>query len=209
MANMSYGGSMGSSYYDLARKGQIFMAQAIITAPVAYTTAAGTGGPLLWNGTGGSTTLSGEGPGAIISPNAQVDAVILGVSWGVTVAETTAGIALGLTGGGGQTAAPTATTAIDGITSSRINISNIGPKGAGNQCSLYRVGTVATAGNWFLPLASLDTAALAALPHQPNWVDLGGAIVVPPNSWLSVSASAAGTAAVLQVGLIWAEIPRL
>lgn len=208
MANMSYGGSMGSSYYDLARKGQIFMAQAIITAPVAYTTAAGTGGPLLWNGTGGSTVV-GEGPGAVLTSNAQVDAIILGVSWGVTVAETTAGIALGLTGGGGQMAAPTTTTAIDGITSSRINISNIGPKGAGNQCSAYRVGTVATAGNWFLPLASLDTTALTAMPHQPNYVDLAGLIVVPPNGWLSVSASAAGTAAVLQVGLIWAEIPRL
>lgn len=208
MANMSYGGSMGSSYYDLARKGQIFMAQAIITAPVAYTTAAGTGGPLLWNGTGGAL-VTGEGPSAYVSPKAQVDAVILGVSWAVTVAETTAGIALGLTGGGGQTAAPTSTTAIDGITSSRINISNIGPLGAGNQCSAYRVGTVATAGNWLLPLASLDTAALTALPHQPNYVDLAGLIVVPPNGWVSVSASAAGTAAVLQIGLIWAEISRL
>ena len=208
MANLSFGGNNVSSYYDLAKKGQIFMAQAIVTAPVAYTTAAGTGGPLLWNGTGGATVI-GEGPGAIISPNQQVDAVILGISYGVTVAETTAGISIGLTGGGAQTAAPTATTAIDGITCTRVTPSNIGPLGAGNKCSVYRVGTVATAGNWFMPLCSLDTTALTAMPHQPNYIDLAGMYVIPPNGWIAVSASAAGTAAVLQIGLVWAEIPRL
>lgn len=202
MANMSFGGAQSSSYYDLVRKGQVFMAQAIITAPVGYGTAAGTGGPLLWNGTGGVTTLSGEGPGAIISPNTQVDAYILGVSWGVTVAETTAGIAIGLTGGPGQTAAPTSTTAIDGVACTSIS-PIVTP-----QCNVYRVGTVSAAGKWFLPLASLDTTALTAMPHQPNFVDLAGLFKVPPNSWIAVSASAAGTAAVLQIGLVWAEIPR-
>jgi len=200
MANMSFGGSGGSSYYDLCRKGQVYMAQAIITAPVGYGTAAGTGGPLLWNGTGGLT--SGFS-------NAQVDAVILGVSWSVTTAETTTNIALGLTGGAGQTAAPTATTAIDGITSTLIHGGNIGPLGAGNTCSAYRVGTVSTAGKWFFPMATLSTTAVTAMPHQPNYEDLAGMFIVPAGSWIAVSASVTGTAAVLQIGLVWAEIPRL
>lgn len=202
MANMSYGGAQGSSYYDLARRGQVYMAQAIVTAPVAYTTAAGTGGPLLWNGSG-IATVTGEGPGAVTSVAAQVDAVILGLSWAVTVAETTAGVGLGLTGGFGQTAAPTSTTAIDGITNTRIT-SNVSPA-----CSVFRVGTVATAGKWLFPLCSLDTTTLTAMPHQPNYEDLAGMFVVPPGSWISVAASAASTAAVLQIGLVWAEIPRL
>ena len=198
MANMSYGAAATSSYLDLSRKGQIYMAQAIVTAPVAYTTAAGTGGPLLWNGTGGVTAGT---------YNAQVDAVILGVSYAVTTASGAA-VSLGLTGGAGQTSAPTATTAIDGITNTRIIQSNIGPLGAGNTCSVYRVGTVATAGNWFFPLGTLSTVAITAQPDVDNYVDLAGMFVVPPNSWIAVSASAVATSAVLQIGLVWAEIPR-
>lgn len=202
MASMNFGGNNVSSYYDLVLKRWIFMAQAIVTAPVAYTTAAGTGGPLLWNGTGGSTTLSGEGANAVLSPNTQVDAIILGVSWGVTTAETTAGVAIGLTGGSGQTAAPTSTTAIDGVTCTSVE-SVVSPS-----CNVYRVGTVSTAGKWLFPLFSLDTTALTAMPHQPNWVDLAGMFKVGPGGWIAVSASAAATAAVLQVGLVWTEVPR-
>ena len=198
MANMSFGGGNQSSYYDLCRKGQVFMAQAIVTAPVIYSTAAGTGGPLLWNGSGG---VSGG------SNLAAVDVVILGVSWGVTVASTVASI-LGLTGGAGQAAAPSGTTAIDGITKTRIVGSNIGPLGAGNQASAYRVGTVSTAGNWFHPLGDLTTTPITAFGNNPNFVDLGGMYIVPPGSWIAVAASATATTAVLQVGLVWAEIPR-
>src|SRR6185369_5697280 len=82
-------------YYEQASRGNVFMAQAIVTAPVIYTTAAGTGGPLLWNG---STT---------------VKAALLAVGWGVTTV-TTVAAAFGITGGGGQPSAPTSTTAIDG-----------------------------------------------------------------------------------------------
>jgi hypothetical protein len=203
MANMSYGGAQGSSYYDLARKGQVFIAQAIITAPVGFGTAAGTGGPLLWNGTGGTTSVAAPGGGTYNAPNAAVDAVILGLSWGVTTAETTTNIAVGLTGGPGQTAAPSAPTAIDGVACTRIS-SSVTPA-----CNVYRVGTVAAAGKWFFPLFSFDTTAVTAMPHQPNYEDLAGMFVVPPGSWISVAASATGTAGVLQIGLVWAEIPRL
>src|SRR3954468_12104711 len=74
-------------YHEQAARGNIFMAQAIVTAPVIYSTAAGTGGPLLWNGT------------------STVKASILAVGWGVSTVSTV-GAAIGLTGGGGQTSAP-------------------------------------------------------------------------------------------------------
>ena len=199
MGNLSYGGAATSSYLDLVRKGQVFMAQAIVTAPVIYTTAAGTGGPILWNGTGGVT--SGV-------KNAQVDAVILGISWGVSVASTVA-TTIGLTGGAGQTAVPTGLTAIDGITCTRLAGSNIGPNGAGNQCNVYRVATVSTAGTWFHPVFSLDTTAITAMPHQPNWVALDGLYVVPPGCWISLAAAATASTAVVNAALVWAEIPRL
>ena len=199
MANLSYGGAATSSYLDLARKGQIYMAQAIVTAPVIYTTAAGTGGPLLWNGTGGVTAGV---------RNAAVDAVILGIGFGATVASTVA-TTFGVTGGAGQTAAPTATTTLDGVASTLIRGVNIGANGAGNACSVYRIGTVSTAANWFHPLASLSTTAITSFQHEPNWVDLAGMYVVPPGSWFSPSVSATATTAVMQIALVWAEIPRL
>jgi hypothetical protein len=199
MANMSFGGGNVSSYFDLCRKGQVYMAQAIITAPVGYGTAAGTGGPFLWNGSGGTTA----------APAAQVDAVILGLSFGVTVAETTTNIAIGLTGGANQTVVPTGLTAIDGITKTRIAGSVIAATGAGNQCSVYRVATPAAAGTWFFPIATLSTTAVTSMPHEPNYVDLAGMFIVPPGSWISVAGSVTGTAAVIQIGLVWAEVPRL
>ena len=204
MANMSYGGGQGSSYYDLVRKGQIFVAQAIITAPKGYGTAAGTGGPLLWNGTGGTTTNNYAAGGTVVEPNSQVDAIILGISYAVTTAETTTNIAIGLTGGPNQSAAPTSTTAIDGLACTKYGTSAINP-----QCSVYRVGTVSAAGAWFMPIATLSTTAVTAMPHQENYVDLAGMFMIQPQGWISVSASATGTAAVLQISLVWAEIPRL
>ena len=111
------------------------MAQAIVTAPVIYTTAAGTGGPLLWN-----------------PPTSEVNAVILGVSFGITVV-TTVAAALGLTGNSGQTVAPSSTTAIDGRANLKIG-------GAAGACTPYRVGTVAVAGAFLLPFAHLHTGAL-------------------------------------------------
>ena len=37
-------------YYEQAKRGNIFFGQATVTAPVIFSTEAGTGGPLLWNG---------------------------------------------------------------------------------------------------------------------------------------------------------------
>lgn len=178
-------GTGSSSYYDWANKGNVFHALGLVTAPVIFTTAAGTGGPLLWNN-------SAAGGNA-------VNAVILAVSASLTTASTVASV-LGLTGNSGQTSAPTTTTAIDYLKCTRIG----GPPSA---CNLYRVGTVSSAGNFFIPTHTLDTGAITTVNILPAWTDLGGCIVVPPGSWVSVSAAATATTAVCKIGLLWAEIP--
>lgn len=167
--------------FEASRSGNLFMAHAIVTAPVIYSTAAGTGGPLLWNGTS-NKMLS-----------------ILKVGVGLTVVSTVAA-ALGLTGNSGQTTAPTSTTAID---SSRCLMVGGGSPGA----SVYRVGTPSAAGNFFLPFAQLHTGALTVDNLGMAWVDIDGAVTVPPSAWCAVAASATATTTVAQICLIWEEVP--
>jgi len=159
------------------------MATAIVTAPVVFTTAAGTGGPLIWNG----------------STNKLVS--VLKVGYGVTTVSTVAA-ALGLTGNTGQTSAPTSTTAID----SRANLYLGGPASAATP---YRVGTPTNAGGFFIPFGALHTGALTVDNTGMYWVDIAGAITAPPNSWVSVAASATATTTVVQVTMIWEELPFL
>src|SRR5689334_17911176 len=85
-------------YYEASSRGRLYHAHAIVTAPVIYTTAAGTGGPLLWN-----------------PPTSTKLVVPVAVGFGVTTV-TTVAAALGLTGNTGQTSAPASTTAIDSQT---------------------------------------------------------------------------------------------
>lgn len=172
---------LNARYYNLAAAGKLFMAQAIVTAPVIYSTAAGTGGPLLWNG------------------STNVNAAIIAVSIGVTTV-TTVAATLGLTWNTGQTAAPGSTTAIDGR-------SNMLVGGAASNCTPYRVGTVTVAGASLLPFANLHTGALTLDSLGTVWVDLGGSVVVPPNAWCSVAASATASTTVATIGMIWAELP--
>jgi len=185
MANMSFG-SGGSSYFDLARNGQVFVATANVTAPVIYTTAAATGGPLLWNNSGASGIK-------------RVMAVLLAMGVSITTASGAAG-ALGITGNSGQTSAPSSTTAIDAQACTYVG-------GSAPLCNLYRIGTVTTAGNFFQPVISVGTGALNLDNVDFAWVDLGGSIVVPSGSWASVASSATLTSGVFQIGLMWAEIP--
>lgn len=166
-------------YYEAAARGRLFMAHAIVTAPVIWSTAAGTGGPLVWNG---STTHNVN---------------ILAMSAVITTASGVAG-ALGLTGNTGQVSAPGTTTAID----SRANLL-IG--GAASGATPYRVGTVTNAGGFFLPVIPIGTNAVTA--QIPTWVDLGGILTIPPNCWASVAGSATLTSLVAQIGLLYEEIP--
>lgn len=168
-------------FYETTRRGNMFMARAVVTAPVIFSTAAGTGGPLLWNG------------------SSSVVANILAIGYGVTVV-TTVAAALGLTGNTGQTVAPTATTAID-------SVANMYLGGAGPACSTFRVGTPTAAGGWFMPFSDLHTGALTVDTGGVHWIELNGRVVVPPNSWVSVAASATATTTVAQISMLWEEIP--
>ena len=181
----SWVNNVHGKYFAASERGNLFVAHAIVTAPVIYTTEAGTGGPLLWNGS--STT-----------PGARVKANILAVGFGVTTVSTVAA-ALGFTGGDAQTSAPTSTTAIDSSANLRIG-------GDAPRCNTYRVGTTVE-NKFFMPFAHLHTGALTVDNTGIQWIDVGGLITVEPNSFISIAASATATTAVLQIGLVWEEIP--
>lgn len=174
-------GQLHGRYYEQARNGRLFTAHAIVTAPVIYTTAAGTGGPLLWNG------------------SATHKLAILAAGWGVSTVSTVAAI-IGLTGGTGQTSAPSSTTAVDSVKNTYLG-------GAAPAGSAYRVGTVSAAGNFFHPLGDLNTGALTTRPGSINWVDLGGMFVVPQYGWISFAASATASTTVGNFAVVWEEIP--
>lgn len=165
-------------------RGNIYCAYAIVTAPGLYSTAAGVGGPLLWNGSAGGS---------------KVNAFVLAVSYGLSVASTVAG-AIGITGNTGQVTAPASTTAIDTV--ANLNIGQQTPS-----CTAYRLGTVTNAGNFFVPVGMVHTGAITADTTDDNWVDLGGAVIVSPGDWAAVAASVILSTAVMQIGLIWAEVP--
>lgn len=169
-------------YSNLCKSNSLFCAYATLTAPVIFTTAAGTGGPLLWN-----------------KPNSGIDAHILAVGFSTSVVTTVAG-GLGLTGNSGQTTSPTATTTIDAS----------GPLymgGANSQLGgVFRVGTPTNAGNVFMPLSQFHTGALTVDTTLTTWMDIGGAMVVPPGGWGSLAGTATLTTLQVQVGMIWAEL---
>lgn len=176
---------LGINPLVLGGRGACFAATAIVTAPVIFTTAAGTGGPLLYNGTS-ATDHTG------------VTAYLLAVSYGLSVAATAAGsigIAVGVT------TAPTTTTAIDSST-------NLHVGGQASKCSVFRVGTVSAAATAFIPVGTIGTGALTVYSNDDNFVHLGGLIEIPPGAFASVSVSATLSTAVMQLCLIWMELPN-
>ncbi len=169
-------------YGEAALARRVFACHAIsVTAPVIWSTAAGTGGPLMWNST----------------PDKM--ARILKVGFAITTASTVTG-ALGFTGATGQTAAPSSTTAIDSVGCTYIG-------GVKPAMTTYRIGTPTNAGTFFLPFAQVTTAALTTSRDSMNWIDINRIITVPPGAWLSVAGSATLSTAVLTCGLVWEEVP--
>lgn len=169
-------------YYEQSSRGALFHAFAIVTAPVIWSTAAGTGGPLIWNPSTSGKNVS-----------------ILAVTCGLTVV-TTVAAALGLTGNTGQTSAPASTTAADGRSSGLIG-------GQSSVSTPYRVGTPTNAGAFFFPLMQLHTGALTVDTFGLGWIDVGGAVVCPPGAWVSLAASATATTTVAQLGVVYTETP--
>ncbi len=169
-------------YANLVKSGRVFSAYALVTSVVGFATAAGTGGPLLWNGT------------------SALDAHILGVGIGGVTTANTVATTLGITGNTGQTAAPTTTTAIDASGNCLIG-------GAAPGMNVYRIGTVTNAGNRFIPLAGYGTGAITVDTTVLGWMDVGGLVIVQPNCWASLAAGVTATTGVINLGLIWAELP--
>ncbi len=169
----------------LGGRGAVFSANAVITAMGLYSTAAGTGGPLLYNGSAASS-------------HAGVTAYLLSVSYGLSVASAAAG-AIGITGG--ATTAPTTTTAIT-------SKANLWIGGASPICSVYNIGTTSAAGTFFLPLGHIHTGAITVDTDDDNFIHLGGAITIPPGYFVSVAADAVLTTSVIDVGITWLEMPN-
>lgn len=167
----------------LGAKGACFSASAVVTSMGLWSTAAGTGGPLLYNGSAAGS-------------HAGVTAYIMSVSFGLSIASTVA-CGIGLTGG--ATTAPTSTTAIT-------TTANLWLGSQASKCTAYSIGTVSTAGTFFLPIGQVGTAALTAEISDDNFIHLGGCIVVPPGYFISVAADAIMSTGVMDVGLTWIEM---
>ena len=71
---------------------------------------------------------------------------------------------------------------------------------------IYRLGTVANAGNIFFPVAQVHTGALTVDTTLLTWMDIAGAFIIPPGGWGSPAGTTALTTLQIQIGLIWAEI---
>src|SRR6185295_8664983 len=155
--------------------GKVFTAYATVTAPVIFSTAAGTGGPLLWNPTG-----SGK------------NAILMAVGVGISVVSTVAGAR-------GQTAAPGSTTAIDKVGNALMG-SAVTPA-----CTAYRVGTPTNAGTTFTAFMAIGTGALTVEYANFMWFDLDGTFVVPPGAWAAVAGSATLTTLQAGISLVWTE----
>lgn len=175
-------------YGSLVKTGRVQTAYATLAAasPVAFNVANGVlmGGPVIWNKLG-----------------SNVDAHILGVGIAVTVANTTGPTTIGLTGQAGQVVVPTTTTAIDAQGNAYIG-------GPPTQMTLFRTMTP-TAGQtpqFFLPLFTVGTTALGA-QFTPSYVDVAGAVICGPGSWVSIATNLVPTAFVASIALIWAELP--
>jgi len=92
----------------------------------------------------------------------------------------------------------TAALAAPGIQSTIIN---------GSSNSVAKADTQATIVNpyYLMPMGSGFTAA-ALYATTPNWIDLGGAFIVPPGGWIAWGALTAVTGF---GGFMWEEIPIL
>jgi hypothetical protein len=191
--NLSYGGPPNASLVEFSRAGDVFCAySANVTALPAYSATAL--GPILFNGTG-LPNLSGIYP--------EKKAYILGIGLAVTTASAAA-VAVGLTWGSQLTTPPVQNISIAATTAITL-VSCTYATNKQPSCSAYNAGTVASAGYGFLPLVSLPTTALTALPVTDVWIPIDGAIVLQAGGWCALAASATATTSVLQYSIVWCE----
>ena len=173
---------LAGKYSHLVKAGKVHSSASITTAMVIYSTAAGTGGPLIWN-----------------PPGSGIDVHILSASVLTRVVTTVAG-GIGFTGAGGQSVAPTTTTAADAA-------GNVLIGGAASAASAFRLGTPANAGTVFIPLFGAVTGALTVQHTYVATVDIDGAIIIPPGAWGALAGNATLSTLQVTTGLVWAELP--
>jgi hypothetical protein len=168
------------SLAETAQRGNVFSARCTsITAMVIYTTAAGTGGPFIWNS----------------STNKVVS--ILKVGWTITTAATATGM-IGVATGTGMTVAPTNVAITD--------TGNCYIGGPASSASVYNTAT-STGTPRFIPLAQISTGATSTVMANTPWFDFRGALVIPPNCWVSLASSATLTTCVMSTTMLWEELP--
>jgi len=168
-------------------RGKIFAASASVTPAIFSGTAQV--GLQVWNG---SAVAGGKG----------VTAFLLGASFGLTTGAITTAVAIGVTGAGGQPAAPTATGAVG--TSGDLLIGS----GTASQCNVYASGTYVNGGGVFLVLGRVHIGLTSVDTDDDNFVHLGGLIEVPLSSWAGVATSATVASGVLDISIVWAEVPN-
>lgn len=171
----------------LAGRGNVYIATVADTALAAFTATA-LMGPLLYNP---ASPVSGRG----------VTAHLLALAFGLTTAATAAG-AIGIVGGATTAPSPTTTTGLI-VSNARLKASGA----PAPQCSVYSTGTVSTAGTLWMPTGQIGTAALTVELTDDNFINLGGVIEVHPGFFAAPAASATLSAAVLDISLIWLEVP--
>ncbi len=167
-------------YGEITRRGSLFFARAVVTAPAGLASSNGIGGPLLWNG------------------SSSIIAYPIALTVCETVVSTVAG-ALGLAMGA-QTTAPTATTAIDSSGSCLLGAT-------GPAASVYRIGTVSVVPPQFFPLVNITTGSLTVTQDTPQWIDIGGCFGIPAGYYMAIAGTATLSTMAAQVGLLWAEVP--
>ncbi len=167
-------------YTEQTRRGTLFYARAIVTAPAGLASSNGIGGPLLWNG------------------STNVIAYPIALSVCETAVSTVAGV-LGFAMGA-QTTAPTGTTAIDNSGSTLLGAST-------PACSVYRIGTVALIPPTFFPLVNITTGSITTTQDTNQWFDIGGAFGIPYGYYMAIAGTATLSTMAAQIGLIWEEVP--
>ena len=165
---------------EAAMRGNLFSAHAIVTSMAAFGTAAGTGGPLIWNGST-NRVVSVLAAGAVLTTATTAGAIMLGT-------------------GTGQTLAPTSTTAID-------STGNMLTGGPASQATAYRIGTVTNAVSRLIPFIQVSSATTALPSTTINWMWFDGCILAPPTTYVTLCATPVLTTNVFSTFIIWEELP--
>jgi hypothetical protein len=170
-------------YATLAKSQKVFYVSATVTAPVIFSTAAQLG-PMLWN-----------------RPGSGVDAHLLAVCLSSpTTAATVAG-AIGWASNAQTTAPTTPGTAL-------VAVNAYAGGGASQMGFIGSTGTVLILPvPIFMPLIAVNTGAVSVNGISQNWLDVGGALIVGPGTVGYICGSATLSTMVLQVGIVWAELP--